>query len=679
MPAVTAILTVQGLEKSFGTRRVLRGVSFAVQEGDRIGLVGVNGSGKSTLLRIMVGPATVQFDELPVEEPDAGLVTRKRDLRLHYVPQEPRLEPGKSVIDTLREGLVLHRAVLTRLEEVGAGLESAAGDGGGRGAAGAAVNVNALLAEQARLHDRVRELGGWDLDHEIRAVSSALELPPWEAEVGTLSIGERRRVSLGQALLARPDLLALDEPTNHLDARTVAWLEERLLQHQGALLLVTHDRYFLDRVATRILELDRGQVHAYEGGYTRFLEKQAERLENEAAREDARASFVRRELDWIRRGPAARTTKQKARIDRFDEAVAARPGAADRAPRRLALRLPSGGRLGKTILELREVTRRIGDRTLFKDLSLILKPGERIGIVGPNGAGKTTLIRTILGQIPPDSGEVVVGPSTRFAYLDQGRADLNDERTVLEEVAGGHDHVFIGGEAGEGQSVHVRTFLRMMLFDDGFADTPVSALSGGERNRVQLARLLRIGGNVLILDEPTNDLDLMTLGVLEEALESFAGCALVVSHDRWFLDRVATSILAFEGEGRVVLHEGNYSDYLARGGKLGGGAQETRPAAGPAAPAKPESNPVNPALDMNRTKPASRRLSIPEQRELAGMEEAILAAEARHQALQEELADPAFYRERGAEVAARTAALEQAQKEVERLYERWQELESRKS
>jgi ATP-binding cassette subfamily F protein uup len=637
---LSAILTVQNVEKSFGTRRLLAGVSFAVHERDRVALVGLNGSGKSTLLRMMVSPGSTD----PAASPDAGQITIKRGLRVEYVPQEPRLDGALSVGETLRQGQRAYAAALARLDAIAGELAAAAHDDERHAAA---------LAEQAQLHEQLAH-GGWDQDHEVQSLAAALELERLDAVVGTLSGGERRRVALGRALLGRPELLALDEPTNHLDTRTIEWLEERLRQHPGALLLVTHDRYFLDRVATRIVELDRGRLYAYDGGYARFLEQQADRLADETAREAARASFVRRELDWIRRGPKARGTKQQARIDRFDQAVAAKPQAEDRRAGPMTLRLPTGGRLGKTILELDGVGKSLGGKRLFGELTLLLKPGDRIGVVGPNGAGKTTLVRTILGLESPDEGEVRVGQNTRFAFLDQARAELRDDRTVLDEVAGGDNHVFL-----DDGPVHVRTFLRMLLFDDGFADTPVGALSGGERNRVQLAKLLRRGGNFLVLDEPTNDLDLVTLGVLEEALVEFPGCALVVSHDRWFLDRVATGILAFEGAGRVTFYEGDYSSYLAR--------RPTKDA--PPAPA--------PVRKPERAKPAAaRKLTFKERQELDGIEAAILAAESRAAELQTTLADPALYKTRAAEVPALVAALDAARAEIDRLYARWQELDA---
>jgi ATP-binding cassette subfamily F protein uup len=616
VPPGATILTVQGISKSFGTRSVLRDVSFAVQAEDRIGLIGVNGGGKSTLMKMLVAGAGsgrgVDPAEVRALEPDDGKITWRRDLELEYVAQEPRLEHGATIAETLARG-------------------------------------------------------GTVAAHEVAAMADALRLPGGDATVDALSIGERRRVALGRALLGHADLIALDEPTNHLDARTVEWLEERLRARPGALLLVTHDRYFLDRVAGRILELDRGGLFAHEGDYTSFLERQAERLANESERERARASFVRRELEWIRRGPAARTTKQQARIDRFDAAVAARPGADQRPTGPLELELPRGPRLGKTILDLKGVGRSLGGKRLFRDLTLTMKPGDRIGIVGDNGAGKTTLVRTLMGQATPDVGEVVIGVNTQFAYLDQGRAELDDDKTVLAEVAEGNDHVHL--EAGP---VHVRTFLRMMLFPDAAADTRIGDLSGGERNRVQLTKLLRRGGNVLVLDEPTNDLDLVTLGVLEQSLLDFPGCALIVSHDRWFLDRVATGILAFEGDGQVVFHEGNFSAYRARrAAELRAKATEARPATASATEAAPRERRASAAPD------GPKKLTFKEARELEAIETTIQTAEAKVAELEAAVSDPEIFKSRGAEVPAMIAALDAARAEVERLYARWSELDAR--
>jgi ATP-binding cassette subfamily F protein uup len=605
---VTAILTVQGLEKRFGTRRVLSGASFAVHERDRIGMIGANGAGKSTLLEMVVHRAMGGDD--PALVPDAGLITWKRDLALEYVAQEPVLDPDATV--------------------------------------GGSVSRDGVP------------------DHEVQAIAAALELPPLPQQIATLSLGERRRVALARALLGRADVLALDEPTNHLDATTVEWLENRLAGWPGALIVVTHDRYFLDRVATRILEVDRGKVYAYDGDYAEFVLIQAERLAAEAEAEYQRQSFIRREIDWIRRGPPARTTKAKARIDRFDAAVAAAPAADERRADTMALRLPSGPRLGGTIVELRRVTKSLGGKLLFRDLSLVMKPGDRIGIVGPNGTGKTTLVKTILGLAAPDAGQVVLGANTRPAYLAQGRSDLRDELTVLDEVGDGYDFV----ELPDGK-IHVRSFLRMLAFPDSAADTKVGQLSGGERNRVQLARLLRRGGNLLVLDEPTNDLDLPTLGALEDGLIHFAGCALIVSHDRWFLDRVATAILAFEGGGKVTLYEGSYSFYAERRPK----PAQDRGDRGDRARREPKEE--RPAAAARSAGP--RKLTFKEARELEAIEDTIAAAETRVKTLEATLSDPSVFKDRPTEVQALIADLEAARAEVERLFARWQELDAIKA
>jgi ATP-binding cassette subfamily F protein uup len=477
-----------------------------------------------------------------------------------------------------------------------------------------------------------------------------------DREVGVLSGGERRRVALARALLGKPDVLVLDEPTNHLDADTVEWLETRLAAWPGALIVVTHDRYFLDRVATRIVEVDRGKTYTYEGNYEEFLLVQAERLATEAEAEYQRVSFIRREIDWIRRKPEARRTKAKARIDRFDAAVAAAPTDEEKLPQKLELRLPTGPRLGSTIIDLKKISKSLGGKLLFRDLTLAMKPGDRIGIVGPNGVGKTTLVRTILGLEPPDSGTVTIGTNTRPAYLEQGRSELHDELTVIEEVGEGYDYV----ELPDGR-IHVRSFLRLMAFPDAIGDTKIGKLSGGERNRVQLARLLRRGGNVLVLDEPTNDLDLPTLGALEDALVHFPGCALIVSHDRWFLDRVATAILAFEGNGQVTLWEGSYTFYAERRPQRAALAKQEKP-------------------KQERAKPAApRKLTFKEARELEGIEDAIAAAEARVNDLEATLSDPAVFKDRPTEVQTIIADLDTARADVERLFARWQELDAIKA
>ncbi|HEY4182915.1 MAG TPA: ABC-F family ATP-binding cassette domain-containing protein [Kofleriaceae bacterium] len=596
---MSALLTVQGLEKRYGTRRVLDGASFAIHERDRVGMIGANGAGKTTLLKMLVARAMGVDDATLV--PDAGLITWRNGLTLEYVAQEPPLHPEKTVAETLAR-------------------------------------------------DNVEE-------YEIASIANALQLPPMTSTIGTLSGGERRRIALAHALLGRSDVLVLDEPTNHLDTPTVEWLEQKLSSWPGALIVVTHDRYFLDRVATRILEVDRGKVYSYEGDYAEFLLKQAERFSTESEAEYQRVSFIRREIEWIRRGAPARSTKAKARIDRFDAQVAAAPTDNDKRPEKLALQLPTGPRLGSTIVDLKGVGKSLGGKQLFSNFTLNMKPGDRLGIVGANGAGKTTLIRTILGVLQPDTGTVNVGPNTRPAYLEQGRSELRDDLTVLEEVGDGYDFV----ELPDGK-VHVRGFLRMMSFPDSVGDTKIGKLSGGERNRVQLARLLRRGGNLLVLDEPTNDLDLPTLGALEEGLIAFPGCALIVSHDRWFLDRVATAILAFEGDGQVTLYEGSYSFYAERRKKK-------------ASPSKKETKPP-PMTATKTTGVGARKMTFKERAELAGMEDAISAAEKKVNDLETTLSDPAVFKDRPTEVQTLVAELDAARTAIEGLFVRWGELEA---
>ncbi len=617
---MATILTVSDLHKRLARRELLRGVSFAVGDRDRIGMIGANGAGKSTLLKMLVRGAGVDQDDPTALEPDSGLITWKRGLVLEYVAQEPRFAAGATVRSTLvRDGVA---------------------------------------------------------DHEVDTIAAALRVPPMDALIENLSIGERRRVALGHALLSPAEVLALDAPTNHLDAQTVAWLETRLAAWRGALLVVTHDRYFLDRVATRIIEIDRGRAHCVEGDYSEFLVVQAERHAREAEGEYQRQSFIRREIDWIRRAPQARGTKAKARIDRFDAANEAAPTTDDKRPGGMELRLPSGPRLGNTIVELAKASRSIGGKVLFRDLTLTMKPGDRIGIVGENGVGKSTLIKTILGEAPPDSGKVVVGQNTKPAYLEQGRSDLVDEHTVLQEVAEGYDYVEV-----DSNKIHVRTFLRQLGFAEAAMDVKVGQLSGGERNRVQLAKLLRRGGNLLVLDEPTNDLDLVTLGALEYALSEFPGCALIVSHDRWFLDRVATGILAFEGEGRVVFYEGDYSAYEAKAKVAKARAAAEAAATAAAAAGNRKSTGTEPRSGSTTNAPPAKpiKLTFRENKELAEMEATIGAAEASVVELETLLNDGAVFKDRPAEVPALIAKLDAARHEVERLYARWAELDAKRA
>ena len=645
------LLSARGLGKSIGARVLLRDVELGVAPGERVGLVGVNGAGKSTLMRILVGPDQTG-DAADVA--DDGIVARRRGARIAYVPQEPRLPVGARVDAVLRAAQAEHATLCAEFEALSERLAGGALDD---------ADMAAALERQHALAERIEALGGWDLDHQIRGLAASLGVPPGDRVVDTLSIGERRRVALACAFLSGPDLLALDEPTNHLDTATTEWLEQRLRAFAGAVLLVTHDRWFLERVATRIAEIDRGGLYVYDGGYSRFLEQRAARLGAESEAERQRAAFVRRELDWVRRGPAARSTKQRARLERFDAAVAARPDDVRPDDRQLALRIPSGPRLGGIVVEAEGLALQLGGKRLFAGLDFAMVAGERVGIVGGNGMGKSTLLRVLLGEQAPDAGTVRRGVNTQPLFLDQTRSTLDDRQSVVEAVAAQNDHVFL-----EDGPVHVRTFLRMMLLDDRVAAARVADLSGGERNRVQLARLLREGGNLLVLDEPTNDLDLMTLSALEEALAAFPGCALVVSHDRWFLDRVATSILAFEGDGRVTKYAGNYSDYLeAREAAAVAASEAAAEAQRAVAAASKPATPAKPA-----PKPAG--LTSPEKRELAGMEAAIEAAEAAVAAATEAVNDPALYTRGAADIAAAQARLSAAEADVARLYARWEAL-----
>ena len=656
MSAAVPLLTADGIEKAFGNRLVLSDVTFTIHHGERLGLVGLNGAGKSTMMRIVAGmtrsKTEADFKPDPASTPDSGELVRPRGTDVVYVAQEPAFPADQTVDAALKLGLRRHADLHARLEAIEASFATLPDD-----------QLDDLLEEQATLHDRLIRMGGWDLQHEVEALRTALRLPIATAAMGTLSGGERRRVALAQALLSRPDVLLLDEPTNHLDTAAIEWLQGHLIAQADALLVVTHDRAFLDGVATRILELDRGRIYSYPGNYSAFIEAQAERLSLEAIAEDKRQSFVRTELAWIRRKESAQRKKSSARIAAFEQVVAAAPGQDDRRPDPLQFRLPPGPRLGKTVLESKNISKTLGGKLLFKDVELTILPGERLGIVGPNGAGKTTLVKTLLGQLPPDKGQVIIGANTRVAAMDQGRVDLDDEKTVLDEVSEGSDWVPLA----DGQ-VHVRTFLRQMLFHATAIDTRIGQLSGGERNRVMLARLLRRAGNLLVLDEPTNDLDLVTLGVLEEALVDFPGAAIIVSHDRWFLDRVATSIIAFEGNGRVVRYEGNWSDWQRSRGRPEPVKELAREA---------HREPAKELTPSTQTPaPPKRKLSFKEQRELDGMEAAIEAAESLASRLEAEMANPATFKL--GKDAARAAALKAttARAAVDALYARWNELTS---
>src|SRR5437773_3876736 len=528
-------------------REILRGLWLSFFHGAKVGVLGANGAGKSTLLRIMAG---VDRDFLGEAFPAEGR-------RIGYLPQEPQLDPRKDVRGNIEEGVAETRALLTRFEEVSAKL----------GEPLEVDEMEELLSEQARLQDQIDAANAWDLDRTVELAMDALRVPPGEMEVAKISGGERRRVALCRLLLSRPDMLLLDELTNHLDAESVAWLERFLKEYPGTVVAITHDRYFLDNVAGWILELDRGHGIPWEGNYSSWLEQKRARLEQEEKADLARRRTLERELEWVRMAPRARQAKSKARLSNYEALLA--ESSAERAVA-LEIAIPPGPRLGDLVVEADHVTKSYGDRVLIDGLSFSLPRGGIVGVIGANGAGKTTLFRMITGQEKPDKGALRVGETVHLAYVDQSRDALDGKKNVWEEISGGAEQLQLGG-----RQMASRAYVASFNFKGADQQKKVGDLSGGERNRVHMAKLLQAGGNLLLLDEPTNDLDVDTLRALEDALLSFAGCAVVISHDRWFLDRIATHMLAFEGDSRVEWFEGNYQDYEAdRKKRLGAAAEQ---------------------------------------------------------------------------------------------------------
>ena len=526
-------------------REILRDISLSFFPGAKIGVLGLNGSGKSTLLRIMAGVDTdINGEARPLPGTKIG-----------YLPQEPQLDPAKNVRGNVEDGLGEIMEARQKLDAVYAAYAEPDAD------------FDKLAAEQARLENILQASGSENLDHVLEVAAEALRLPPWDADVTKLSGGERRRVALCRLLLSKPDMLLLDEPTNHLDAESVAWLERFLQEYPGTVVAVTHDRYFLDNVAGWILELDRGHGIPWQGNYSSWLEQKEKRLEVEERQETAHIKAMKQELEWVRQNPKGRQAKSKARLARFEELSSAEFQQRNETQE---LYIPPGPRLGDLVVEAKGISKSFGDTLLYDDLSFNLPPGGIVGVIGPNGAGKTTMFRMIVGQEKPDGGELRIGPSVKLAYVDQSRDALDDRKTVWEEISNGQDILTVGN-----YQTPSRAYVGRFNFKGPDQQKQIGQLSGGERNRVHLAKVLKSGGNVLLLDEPTNDLDVETLRALEEALLAFPGCAVIISHDRWFLDRVATHILAFEGDSKVVWFEGNYANYEAdRKRRLGADADQ---------------------------------------------------------------------------------------------------------
>jgi len=679
------ILSARALHKAYGPQTLFRDIALTITEGDRIGLLGVNGSGKSTLLKILAG----------LEPVDTGVIDRRRGARISYLPQEPELRPEANAREVASEGLVDWYAATARHTEVTRLIDGGAHD-------------DALLEEQAQLSESVEHLGGWSRDHVVHEYLTKLGILDLSQPVGTMSGGEKRRVALARLLVSEPDLAILDEPTNHLDTETIEWLEGVMAASKGAVLLVTHDRYVLDAIATRIFELENGGIREFRGNYEDYIDQKALLIEQEGRVESNRQNLVRREQAWLRRGAKARSTKQKARIQRAEAVIAIQ------APKEAGkVKLESvATRTGKTILELRDVSVELAGKTLVENLTLHLVSGDRIGVIGPNGAGKTTLLRLVTGDIQPSRGEVVRGTQTKIAYFDQARAGLIDEWSIFDNVAEREGAERTGGgmvNLGDKQ-LDLRTYLDQFLFDPSKQRQKVGSLSGGERARVGLAKMLKTGANLLLLDEPTNDLDISTLAALEEMLVGWPGCALVVTHDRYFLNRIATSVLAFErGKTEVLHYPGGYDDYRSIRDAM---AAEAKAEAGPAskpeskapgnpkhasvAPTRSQSSPPKartsnpplpswteaatkaPAKSEKPAKPTLKALTYGERIELDKILGVIAKTEEELASIEARLADPALYATAGTEVKGLEGDRARSAQRVTELTARWEDLESRK-
>lgn len=614
-----AILSASGLNVKYGTHTILDNASFTIRQGERVGLVGRNGAGKSTFLQIASGSL----------EADSGTVARRRDLVTGFMPQQFELNDNRTVHENILDGASRITNLLKQYETTPPESELS-----------------------AQLLDQINVLDGWDIERQIESLASHLHAPDLDRNVTALSGGEKRRVALCRALISRPDFLILDEPTNHLDAESIEWLETYLARMNGTALFVTHDRYFLDRVVTRIAELSRGSFYFYNGNYTDYLLERAERQAVEEMQERKRKQFLIRELAWVRKAPRARRTKSVDRVERYFEEAAKGPPEPEID---VDLIIPAPPKLSNRVLDLRGIRIEIAGRTLVSDLDLTLEAGTRLGIVGRNGAGKSSLLRVMLGEATPAAGEVIHGSRTEINYVDQNRLLLDDSKTIAEEVGGGSEAVQLGDA-----SITLRSYLKRYLFTDDRINARISTLSGGERSRVLLAKILKRGGNLLILDEPTNDLDLGTLRLLEEALTGFKGSLIIVSHDRYFLNRICNSILAFEPGGTLRQYVGNYDDYLLRRVTS---SSEIKTEAAPA----PQPVPSAPST-------RKRKLSYKESRELETIESDIAEAEAEVAKIEADLADPDFFANQQTKWHEAEARIATARTRVTKLYERWEEL-----
>lgn len=617
------ILSALELEVHFGEQVILDKASLSVHEGDRIGLVGRNGAGKSTFLKIISG----------LMPPDSGEVAKRRDLNIGFLSQEFTLDDYKNVYENILDGASLETDLIKEYE-----------------------NTPFDAANKHHLEEKILRLDSWNLEKRINMLIDSLDAPAANRDIKTLSGGEKRRVALCRALISKPDLLILDEPTNHLDTKSIEWLETFLAQYNGTCIFVTHDRYFLDRIANRIVELSSGTFYSHQGNYTEYLINKAERHAIKEVEERKRQMFLRRELEWVRRGPKARRTKAKSRLDTYHEVASQNDYEVELD---VDLIIPPADRLGKKVLEFKDVGVKLGDRLLFQNFNFIFEPGRKIGVVGQNGVGKTTLLKMVLGSVPPTMGKIEIGETTQFNYVDQSRLLLNDDDTVIKAIGDGSETVRFGK-----LQLSIWTYLRRFLFTDDRINTLVGRLSGGEKSRLTLAKILCNGGNFLMLDEPTNDLDLPTLRILEEALLAFDGCVIVVSHDRYFLNRICDGILALEGNEEIYYSEGGYDFYIEKKKKREQDFKELK---------------VRSVSDDTRIKNKQKKLSYKDAIELSQIEEKIMKAESEVEEIEKIFSLPDFFEKYAAQTNELNLKLEKAKDNVKNLYIRWEELESLKN